>query len=233
MHERQHSNGHRAAANKPKFEAEQGLREHTVRDESYQRILGAAAWSKLASEVRARFSVKPRVGKAVCYAGMMHKVELSFMGWLFAQVCRLIGTPLAPLRGCDVPMLIELTPDKELQGIAWNRRYEFPGNRHVTVRSTKCHANTGEFFEYIGRGFSMRLKLREKNAGLEFFSIGYYFELCSRKFRIPDWLTPGVTTVTHAQLHGDRFRFSLSVEHPLLGTTIHHDGEFYSATSSR
>lgn len=202
-------------------------------DESYRRILGAKAWNRLEPEVRQRFSAKPRRGKAIRYEGVMRIVGLSFTGWLFAQACRLIGTPLAPYRGRNVPMSIELIPDDKLHGVAWNRRYEFSPSNTFTVCSTKCKGTNGEFIEHIGCGFSMRLKLSEKDGNLVFTSIAYEVVVAGRHVRIPALLTPGVTTVTHEQLTGDRFRFTLSVDHPLLGRTIYQDGEFYSAVSER
>ena len=154
-------------------------------------------------------------------------------GWLFAQVCRAIGTPLAPYRGRNIPMSIELIPDEKLHGVAWNRRYEFSPSNTFTVCSTKCAGQNSEFVEHIGCGFSMRLKLSENKGGLVVTSVAYEIVVAGRHFRIPALLTPGVTTVTHEQLTGDRFRFTLSVDHPLLGRTIYQDGEFYSAVSER
>jgi len=202
-------------------------------DDSYRNILGAGAWARLKPEVRARFSAKPRRGMAIRYEGIMATVELSFMGWLFAQACRLIGTPLAPYRGTRIPMTIELTPDEKLHGVAWHRSYDFPNKAEFTVRSTKCKGAGNEFIEHIGCGFRMRLELSEKGGGLVFTSSAYELQFAGRRFRLPDLLTPGITTVTHVQLAGDRFRFSLSVDHPLLGRTIYQDGEFYSVVSDR
>ena len=202
-------------------------------DDSYREILGAESWNRLKPEVRQRFSAKPKRGKAVRYDGTMQRVELSWASWFFAQVCRLIGTPLAPWRGTDVPMTIELIPDEALHGVAWKRCYQFPPAKSFTVRSTKCKGKEGEFSEHIGRGFSMRLKLSERKGSLIFTSVAYEIAILNRVFRIPTLLTPGTTTVTHEQLTGDRFRFTLSVDHPLLGRTIYQDGEFYSVVRDR
>lgn len=203
------------------------------KDGSYREVLGPAAWARVGAEVRERFSVKPAAAEKICYAGVMHAVELSMAGWLFAQACRLIGTPLAPYRGRDVPMRIELHADETLGGTAWYRIYEFTPRRLFTVRSTKCKGGPGEFIEHIGCGFSMRLDLAEENGDLVFRSSAYECSVFGRTFRIPDFLTPGRTTVRHEQLCGDRFRFSLSVDHPLLGRTIYQVGEFYSDVSDR
>jgi len=202
-------------------------------DTVYRDLLGAAAWARLRPEVRQRFSVRPAAHEQIRYTGVMHMVELSFAGWLFAQLCRLFGTPLAPHRGKNVNMDIELAWDEHLQGVSWHRTYYFIPDRKFTVRSTKSHGDEYDLIEHIGRGFSMRLKLSERSGNLVFTSTRYEFALAGFRFCIPALLTPGVTTVTHEQIAGDRFRFILSVDHPLLGNTIYQDGEFHSEDNER
>ena len=209
------------------------MRRNLTADKSYRHILGRAAWDRLRPEVKQRFSSKPRRGSSIRYEGTMRTIDLSMTGWLFAQACRLIGTPLAPWRGTQVPMSIELIPDEKLRGVAWKRCYQFTPSKSFTVRSTKCKGKQGEFVEHIGRGFSMRLRLSEQKGNLVFTSVAYEIEIWGRTLRIPALLTPGITTVTHEQLTGDYFRFTLSVDHPLLGRTIYQDGEFYSAVKDR
>ena len=194
----------------------------------YRDLLGARAWARLEPEVRQRFSVKPVGAERILYSGVMQRVELSFMGWLFAQLCRLFGTPLAPHRGEDVRMQIALTWDENLHGVTWHRTYYFVPDREFTVCSTKSRGPDGDLIEHIGHGFSMRLALSEQHGKLLFTSTRYEVEIGGRSIRVPAFLTPGVTTVTHEQIAGDRFRFSLSVVHPLLGQTIFQEGEFHS-----
>lgn len=204
-----------------------------VPDPVYRRILGEPGWARLKPEIRRRFSVRPAAKQCVRYAGLMERVDLSFMGWLFAQACRLIGTPLAPHRGKNVRTQIELVWDEKLGGVAWHRTYHFGRGRTFIVRSTKSTGSNGELIEHIGRGYSMSLKLSERDGNLVFTSTAYQFSIAGRTIRIPALLTPGTTTVTHEQIKGDRFRFSLSVEHALLGRTIYQTGEFYSPVSER
>lgn len=198
-------------------------------DATYRELLGRAAWRRLKPEIRQRFSVKPAPGSAIRYRGCMDTVRMSFMGWLFAQVCRLIGSPLALWQGRDVPMDIELRPDDALGGVCWHRTYHFRPQGDYTVRSTKATDAAGRLVEHIGCGFSMRLRLLEYDGDLLFVSEAYELRLFGTTVRIPDWLTPGVTTVSHEQIAGDRFRFTLLVDHPQLGPTIYQQGEFYSA----
>lgn len=195
-------------------------------DVTYRKLLGKSAWQRLKPEIRERFSVKPKLGRRQHYVGVMQRVELSFPGWLFAQFCRLIGTPLAPYTGKDVPMGIRLERDESLGGVAWIRGYNFPGRARLDVRSTKFTSGPRELTEYIGRGFSMRMHLRERGGDLYFISHGYDVELFGHSLRIPHLLTPGKTTVTHEQIEGERFRFTLAVDHPWFGRTVWQEGEF-------
>lgn len=203
------------------------MRPHSV----YRDLLGNDAWARLYPEVRQRFSVRPAGADKILYRGVMHRVELSLMGWLFAQICRLFGTPLAPYRGKDIDMEIALTWNTRLRGITWHRKYYFGPQRVFTVRSTKSVQGNGAVIEHIGHGFSMRLGLSECNGNLVFTSTRYEVSIGGRTIRIPALLTPGVTTVTHEQIEGERYRFSLSVKHPLLGRTIYQDGEFCVAST--
>lgn len=198
----------------------------TEADSTYKDILGDLAWRRLHPEIRTRFSQKPAPGAVTRYAGSMYIVELSFMGWLFAQFCRLIGTPLAPYRDRNVPMDIRLERDPKLGGVSWTRVYRFPERKALDVRSTKTRSGDRELTEHIGRGFSMRLGLSERNGDLYFVSHGYDVEILGRTLRIPHLLTPGTTTVSHEQISGDLFRFTLSVVHPVFGRTIYQDGYF-------
>jgi hypothetical protein len=51
------------------------------------------------------------------------------------------------------------------------------------------------------------------------------------RLALPAWLTPGVLTVTHADLGGDQFRFTLEIIHPRLGRLVRQSAVFREATS--
>ena len=60
---------------------------------------------------------------------------------------------------------------------------------------------------------------------------GYFWALGRWRLRLPDWLTPGVLHVVHSDEGQGRFRFRISVVHPLLGETFFQDGVFESQRS--
>lgn len=195
-------------------------------DLSYKRLLGLTQWQRLKPEIRRRFSIRPSANRQITYKGIMTIVYLSFMGKLFAECCRLIGRPLTTKAGNDVPVEVKLIEDNKHHGIAWQRHYFFNDASQI-ITSTKSINNDGELEEHIGCGFSMRLHVFQKESDLYFQSEKYLFRLGEYTFQIPALLTPGKTTVIHKQLKGNKFRFSLLVEHPVLGITIKQVGDFY------
>ena len=80
----------------------------TDRTPDFEALVGAAAWGRLPCAVQSRFDAaahhRPRV-----YPGVM-EVRASRFGRLIAQVCRLIGTPIAPWTGSGVPVSVLVWP---------------------------------------------------------------------------------------------------------------------------
>jgi hypothetical protein len=194
-------------------------------DESFRCLLGDPAWHSLAAPIRERFSRKPAPGAAIHYRGAMQEVRCSVVGFVFAQLGRLIGTPLAPRRGDNVPVTVTLRSDPH-GGIVWERCYRFAPDRLVTCRSVKRCVPAGGLIECVGGGVGMWLKLSERDGALHFHSTGYFWEARAWRLPLPAWLTPGALHVMHADLGGGRFRFFIEIHHPLFGETFRQDGVF-------
>ena len=200
-------------------------------DPSFQHLLGDLAWRRLAPAVRERFRWKPASGAEIRYAGEMALVRSSAMGWVLAQLCRLIGTPLAPHRGQNIPVSVTLSLDTDGTGVVWRRVYRFPNRRAIACVSIKRSTVADSLIECVGGGVGMWLRLSERDGALHFRSIGYFWALGRWRVAIPDWLTPGALHVTHCDEGQGRFRFRISVIHPLLGETFFQDGVFSSEGS--
>jgi hypothetical protein len=50
------------------------------------------------------------------------------------------------------------------------------------------------------------------------------------RFALPDFLTPGVLTVTHSDSGNGEFRFTLEIIHPRFGTLVRQSAVFREAT---
>ncbi len=195
-------------------------------DPSFERLLGELAWRRLAPPIRERFRWKPVAGAEISYAGEMAVVRSSRPGWVLAQLCRLIGTPLAPHRGSRVPVRVTLSLDRDGSGVVWRRLYRFLGRRAVACVSIKKATDAEGLIECVGGGIGMWLRLSERAGSLHFRSTGYFCVLGRWRVALPDWLTPGALTVVHSDEGQGRFRFRISVVHPMLGETFFQDGVF-------
>ncbi len=202
----------------------QGPGEPLEEDSVFRRLLGEAGWARLHPEVRRRFGIEPEATRH--YAGFMSEVRLSRLGWLLAQACRLIGTPLAPWRGRDVPVLARVYRDTRRDGTAWERFYCYPARQPVRVASTKVCDRAAGLMEVVAGGLGMYLRLFEREGALFFESRGYFWEVLGRRLPLPGLLTPGRTLVSHAEAGGGSFRFTLEMRHPVFGETVFQTGLF-------
>src|SRR5712671_3247137 len=72
---------------------------------SIRSLLGEAAWLRLPAAVRARFADNVLNAE---YRGTFDIVRASRGGKLLAWLCRLIGTPVAPFTGINVPATVRV-----------------------------------------------------------------------------------------------------------------------------
>jgi len=191
----------------------------------YRSLLGDDAWARLHPDIQTRFSIE-HAHLSVTYRGVMQQVYLSFAGKLLAQLCRLIGTPLALCCGTDIPIEVKVYPDSTLQGMTWDRYYHYPNKKINRVKSTKCIQADNRLIEVIGSGFGMYLDVYEKNSALYFESTRYFLQLGRSKIPIPALLTPGKTIVSQSVMSDGRFEFRLNVVHPVLGRVFKQYGYF-------
>ncbi len=192
----------------------------------FKSLLGQAAWHRLPSAVRARFDgTQGRFAEKV-YAGVMTEVRASRLGLWLARLCTVLGTPIVPRVGCNIPMFVRLFHVPKQAGIAWERIYRFPEQPTWTVRSTKMLARDGTLIESLGFGLCMPLKLAEVNGELHFISQGYYFQWGALRIPLPGGFPPGATTIIHRDLGNGRFCFILQISHPWLGQMFYQEGYF-------
>ncbi len=183
-----------------------------------------ASWARLRAGIQARFAQEPQAGEVFVYDGIMHVIRRSRAGWLFAQLTRVIGNPLTPYAGIDVPMQVSLYPKDG--GICWERVYQYQGRAPVTVSSVKRESAEGEMMEVVGGGFGMKLRVHVADGQLYFTSYRYFASLPGFRLPLPHLLTPGETQVAHLD-HGDgSFTFRLCIRHPWLGETFFQEGRF-------
>ena len=195
-------------------------------DTRFRRLLGEAAWARLPAAVRARFSKRLGAGDLVQYRGMVLECRHSRVGMLLAQLYRIVGAPLPLHRDCGVPALVAVSEDRASGGQCWTRIYARAAGFPQVIHSAKRFAGPTGLEEYLGRRLGMALRVEADAGGLVFTSDHYFVMLFGRRLRLPHWLGPGRTRVTHRDLGEGRFAFGLDLRHPLLGELVHQHAEF-------
>jgi hypothetical protein len=189
-------------------------------DTRFRALMCAEDWESLPLPIRRRFSKRLANGATALYAGEVLETTMSGVGWLWAQALRLIGGPLPLTRNRHVPAVVAVTEDHASRGQIWTRLYGRPGGFAQVVHSCKRFAGPTGLEEYVGYGIGMTLTVGAREGALIFRSRDYFVELFGRRWRLPAWLAPGETVVTHAELPDGRFSFTLQLIHPRLGHMI-------------
>src|SRR5690348_12124645 len=162
-----------------------------ARRPNFRALVGESAWAALPPAVRARFDAAAHHQRRA-YPGTM-TLRLGRLGWMFAQGCRLLGTPIAPFAGVDVPAVVDVRPDAE-GAIVWKRVYARPGRKPLAIASRKLAAPDGSLLEVTRGGLGMRLDLTVEDGALVFRSTAYVWRIGPWLIPIPAALTPGRAT---------------------------------------
>jgi hypothetical protein len=201
------------------------------RDIRFRILVGSAGWSRLPAAVQRRFSKRLGGEQVALYSGTVVETRLSRAGWWLAQLLRPLGAPLPLQRASGVPAMVCVSEDVASGGQIWSRLYGSGNGLPQVIHSIKSFAGPTGLEEQIGFGIAMALNVEARDDGLVFSSDHYACYAFGRRWRIPDWLTPGRTVVTHRDLGRDdrgqgQFAFDLDVRHPLLGELLHQHALF-------
>jgi hypothetical protein len=189
-------------------------------------LVGATGWSRLPAAVQHRFAV---AHADVTYEGHMD-LRCSWVGHIYAALARVLGGPLTHLNTCAVPTTVRVS-DNGRGGVIWERCFHtgLAGQDRI-VRSTKELGADGGLLERTVGGLSMSLDVFEEAGALVFQSRRFWLVWGRLRLPVPALLTPGTCRVAHTDLGEGRFRFTLSMVHPLWGETFHQTGVFADPT---
>jgi Domain of unknown function (DUF4166) len=200
-------------------------------DNRFRALLADEDWGRLPVAVWRRFSKRLAEGGTIVYVGEIDEVTFSRAGWWLAQAARLIGGPLPTGSETGVPTIVTVTEDAATGGQIWSRIATRSNGFPQVIHSCKRFAGPTGLEEYVGCGVSMALKISVAQEALVFRSIGYSLQLGPFRLPLPEWLTPGDLTVTHRDLGGDEFRFTLEIIHPRFGMLIRQSAVFRETIS--
>jgi hypothetical protein len=196
-------------------------------DFRYRALLGTDAWQALAPDVQRRFSKRLSGGESALYSGHIEETAMNRTGWLLAQFCRLIGSPLPLERGGHGrPAVVTVTEDRD-GGQFWTRQYGRSHGFPQIVHSAKRFSGPTGLEEYIGFGIGIALTILERDGALIFRSRSYFLRLFGRRIGLPALLSPGRLEVGHHDRGGGTFAFTLDLVHPLFGALIRQTVKFH------
>ena len=204
---------------------------HTILldDRRFHDLLPDEEWGRLPLAIWRRFSKRFADGETVVYVGTIEAASFSPAGWWLAQLARIIGAPLPLCAETGVPMIVTVTEARG--GQIWTRICARSDGFPQVIHSAKRFAGPTGLEEYVGYGVSMALRISVEDEALVFRSVGYSLQVGWWRLPLPHWLTPGDLTVTHSDLGGGRFRFTLDVVHPRFGKLIRQSAVFMEAAS--
>lgn len=180
-------------------------------------LVGPAGWARLPAAVQRRFAA----GHAeATYQGTMD-MRCSRLGRVLAWLVKPLRSPLAAANACGVPTTVRVRSVGA--GVVWERHFEDGVGR---VFSTKELDGQGCLQERTRGGLGMALNVFEDDGALVFQSHRYFLDVGPVRIAVPRLMSPGTCRVEHRDLGDGRFRFTLSMSHPLWGETFHQDGIF-------
>jgi hypothetical protein len=180
------------------------------------RLVHPTDWARLPRSLRHRFEAGHGPAR---YTGAM-SFQRSSIGAAFAWLSRAFGAPLPMMSVNDAPVTVDVRPTGD--GVMWSRHLG-PGR---LVRSIKSLGAAGTLLERTDGGLGMVLDVSVEDGALVFTSRSFFFAAGRWRVPVPTVLTPGRCRVEHRAVDDTRFRFTLTMVHPLWGTTFRQTGVF-------
>ncbi len=156
-------------------------------------------------------------------------VRRSRIGWCFAQLSRMLGSPLVFGQGEKVTTQVDVVPTKNALR-CWHRHFAFEDGSTQLVQTTKAVDPRLGLLDAVGKEgeklLATRMLVWTEGRSLHFMSTGYLLRFRWATLRLPSLLTPGTLYAEHRDEGGGWFRYILRFEHPLWGETFYQDGMF-------
>ena len=188
-------------------------------------LVGMTGWSRLAPGIRNRLGIEPADGERRVYKGTMLTVGLTWAGRIMAYAGRLLGAPMAWSTGHNVPCEVHVYRESR-GGLVWERRYDFTNAGRQVARTVKRCDGRGHLLECFGDHAGMTLHVFEEGAALHFVSEDFFLLFGEWKLKLPRFVSPGELHVAQHDEGNGLFRFTMEVNHPVLGCVAEQDGLF-------
>lgn len=159
-------------------------------------------------------------------------VRRSKIGWVFAHLARLLGSPLVWRSGENVKTIVKVAPTRDGPR-CWHRLFKFQDGCEQLVQTSKAMDGNLGFIDVVGADGDKRLATKmnvwTEGKSLFFESSTYVLRFRHFNIKLPAILTPGKLHAEHRDLGEGNFRYILTFTHPLWGKTFYQDGIFRMA----
>jgi hypothetical protein len=191
----------------------------------FRRLLGEAAWQRLAPAVRRHYDLCPE-GTSARLRGVMEEIRhappakpwLLVAGWFKA---------LVPYQGRDVPTEVRnWTEAGRPDAVFWHRVFRFADGRATVFASRMERSGPLEVIEFLRFGVGVRMAVSERDGALVYTGQGHCWRLGRLLLGIPDWLLLGQATVVESAVSDREVRVDFELVHPLWGRTFGYRGRF-------
>lgn len=203
-------------------------KESHLGDLRFRSLVGQNQWKKLPKAVRCRFCKRLPDGATAVYAGKVTQARSSRIGRFFAQLTRIIGSPLPRHLYTGASATVTVGEDCSAKnhywgGQFWTRIYGRKSGFPQVVHSVKRFSGPTGLEEYIGYGIGMALDVDCQFDGIRFSSNHYFLQFGKWRCRLPAWLTPGTVIVRHIDKSHGQFAFILELNHPWFGELMYQE----------
>lgn len=156
-------------------------------------------------------------------------VRCSKIGYIFAHITKLFGSPLVWHQGENVKTTVTVAPTKN--GLrCWHRLFKFEDGTEQMVQTTKVVDPKFGFLDVVGTEGEKRLTTQMNvwagNKSLYFESTAYWLRFKYFRLRVPALFTPGKLFAEHRDEGNGYFRYTIKFNHFLWGETFYQDGIF-------
>ncbi len=185
-------------------------------------------WSNVYPSVKQRMDKLLTSVEPVIFEGT-GCVRRSKIGWLFAKLSWVFGTPLISEQDENTKTVVTVIP-RENGLRCWHRLFLFSDGSEQLVQTSKVMDSKLGFIDVVGSQGEKRLATKmhvwAKDKSLFFESSIYILRFKYFNLPIPPIFTPGKLFAEHRDLGNGNFRYILKFNHPLWGETFYQDGIF-------
>lgn len=210
---------------KLRFNNKKSVEQAIIRSIRYPEIIGQN-WQTLSNSIQRRFIKNIPSREATIYQGRIHKTRLSVAGHVLSFLSNIIGAPMPKSTQERGPVIVIVREARAFNGQYWTRVFANKNKFPKIIQTIKRFAGPTGLEEMVTSFFGIALTIKTDRNNLSFISDHYFLSIGTRRLQLPSCLIPGTLIINHKETGPKRFRYTLSLTHPLLGEIFYQTAIF-------